>query len=160
MLPRLFALCESVNIVTDLLSALLSTDSVNNPQPRDRFYVVCDATVATQRRSKQTHLCGNWSTRNNEKFSVQSAQRLYNATLVGRQTVLKSSRVWSVPDSRGRIDIWLQDWFMCNSCVESRCWETTSEIKRNPSAWATVNCKRCKSAIALYCLYIRVTNCQ
>jgi hypothetical protein len=56
-----------VYIVTDLLSALLSNGSVNKPQQRDRFYVVHDATVATQHRSKQTHLCGNWSTRNNEK---------------------------------------------------------------------------------------------
>jgi hypothetical protein len=38
-----------------------------------------------------------------EKFSVQSAQRLYNATLVGRQTVLKSSRELSVADSRGSL---------------------------------------------------------
>jgi hypothetical protein len=37
------------NIVTDLLSALLSNGSVNKPQQRDRFYVVRDATVATQR---------------------------------------------------------------------------------------------------------------
>jgi hypothetical protein len=55
------------DIVTDLLSALLSNGSVNKSQQRDCFYVVRDATVATQRRSKQTHLCGNWSTRNNEK---------------------------------------------------------------------------------------------
>jgi hypothetical protein len=51
----------------DLLSALLSNGSVNKPQQRDCFYVVRDATVATQRKSKQAHLCGNWSTRNNEK---------------------------------------------------------------------------------------------
>jgi hypothetical protein len=54
-------------IVTDLLSALLSNGLVNKPQQRDRFYMVRDATVATQRRSKQTHLCGSWSTRNNDK---------------------------------------------------------------------------------------------
>jgi hypothetical protein len=53
----------SINIVTDLLS----NGSVNKPQQRDHFYVVHDATVATERRSKQTHLCGSWSTRNNEK---------------------------------------------------------------------------------------------
>jgi hypothetical protein len=41
-----------LNIVTDLLSALLSNGSVNKPQQRDRFYVVRDATVATQRRGK------------------------------------------------------------------------------------------------------------
>jgi hypothetical protein len=55
------------SIVTDLLSALLSNGSVSKPQKRDSFYVVRDATVATERRSKQTHLCGSWSTRNNEK---------------------------------------------------------------------------------------------
>jgi hypothetical protein len=37
------------HIVTDLLSALLSNGSVNKPQQRDCFYVVRDATVATQR---------------------------------------------------------------------------------------------------------------
>jgi hypothetical protein len=58
---------KCINIVTDLLSALLSNGSVNKPQQRDCFFVVRDATVATQRRSKQTHLCGNWSTYNNEK---------------------------------------------------------------------------------------------
>jgi hypothetical protein len=40
------------NIVTDLLSALLSNGSVNKPQQRDCFYVVREATVATQHRGK------------------------------------------------------------------------------------------------------------
>jgi hypothetical protein len=40
-------------------------------------------------------------------------------------------------------------WFCDNSYVESRCWETTSG--ESTSASATVICKWCKSAIALYC---------
>jgi hypothetical protein len=90
LLEAVFSMWSMLRLcnITDLLSALLSNGSVNKPQQRDRFYVVRDATVAMQHRSIQTHLCGNWSTHNNEKFSVQSAQRLYNATLVGRQTVL------------------------------------------------------------------------
>jgi hypothetical protein len=47
-------MCEkfSVHNETDLLSALLSNGSVDKPQQRDRFYVVRDATVATQRRGE------------------------------------------------------------------------------------------------------------
>jgi hypothetical protein len=40
------------NIVTDLLSVLLSNGSVNKPQKRDYFYVARDGTVATQHRGK------------------------------------------------------------------------------------------------------------
>jgi hypothetical protein len=76
-------------IVTDLLSVLLSNGMVNKPQQRDRFYVVRYTTVAMQHRGKHTSAAiGRHATMRN----VQSAQRLYNATLVVRQTDLESDR--------------------------------------------------------------------
>jgi hypothetical protein len=150
-----------LHIVTDLLSALLSNGSVNKPQQGDSFYVVRDTTVATQRRSKQMHLCSNWSTHNNEKcvrsflcsrrrgyitrhwwdarqFSVNSNEVTVLVTL------FKSSRrdLWIVLLWREDLCVTVEVWKCYSLCVESRCWETTSgvrEILVREQRWS-VNC--------------------
>jgi hypothetical protein len=137
-----YALCIHilVYIVTDLLSALLSNGSVNKPEQRDRFYVVRDATVATQRRSKQTHLCGNWSTRNNEKCvksflcsrrrgyitrhwwdARQFSVKLNEVTVL--VPVFKSCRreLWRVLLWREDLCVIIGVWDSYSLCVESRC---------------------------------------
>jgi hypothetical protein len=144
----------------DLLSALLSNGSVNKPQQRDCFYVVRDATVAMQRRSKQTHLCGNWSTRNNEKCvrSFLCSQRRGYITRYWWDTrqfsinlnevtvlvpVFKSCRreLWIVLLWREDLcvitEVW--NWYIC---VESHCCETTSgvrEILVREQRWSVID---------------------
>jgi hypothetical protein len=132
----------------DLLSALLSNGSVNKPKQRDCFHVVRGATVATQRSSKHTHLCGNWSTRNNEKCvrSFLSSRRRGSITRHwwdARQfsvnsnevtvlvPVFKSSRreLWIVLLWREDLCVTAEVWNCYSLCVESRCCETTSGVR-------------------------------
>jgi hypothetical protein len=91
-----------IYIVTDLLSALLSNGSVNEPQQRDCFYMVRDATVATQRRSKQTHLCDNWSTLNNEKC--------VRSFLCSRRRGYITRHWWDARESKQRSWHWTNIW--------------------------------------------------
>jgi hypothetical protein len=156
----------------DLLSALLSNGSVNKPQQKDRFYAVRDVTVTTQRRSKQTHLCSNWSTCNNGKCvrsflcsrrrgyitrhwwdARQFSVNLNEVTVL--VPVFKSCRreFWRVLLWREDLCVIIGVWDSYSLCVESVARRRLVEIE-NPSAWATVVGKLCKSAITLVLLVL------